>query len=178
VSTLEQWRFEADGGDWADVVRRARRSRAPRWTLEAAAAVLVLATPAVADVVTHALNKEGHGQQLLATLSGPDGTAGTFTMSPRSVMIPVSRNGKARVFAHGPRVSVTWKLELEQGGNVSSLRLFGRRGQKRTLCAPCTTNSGRATLPLRGAVFLFGPHAGVRAVVDGTPLSGRLKFQR
>ncbi len=173
MNTLEQWRFEADGGDWADVLRRAGGARASRWALAAAVAVLVLAAPAVADVVTHAIGK-GHGQQLVATLRGPDGEAGTFTLSPRSVMIPVSRKGHARVFAHGPRVSVTWKIELERNGNVASLRLFGRRGQKSTLCAPCTAGSGRATLPLRGAVFLFG-RASVRAVVDETTLSGRLE---
>jgi len=90
----------------------------------------------------------------------------------------VSRNGRARVFAHGPRVSVTWKLDLNAGGTATSLRLIGRRGLKRTLCAPCATASGKATLPLRGAVFLFGPHAGVRVVADGTTLSGRLKLER
>jgi hypothetical protein len=175
VSALEHWRFDADGGDWADVLQRAGRARTPRWAVAAAAAVLVLAAPAVADVVVHARH-DGHGQQLLATLRGPDGQAGTFTMSPRSVMIPVSRKGKARVFARGPRVSVTWKLDLIRDGSVSSLRLLGRR-QKATLCAPCTASTGRATLPLRGAVFLFGPRASVRAVVDGTTFSGRLKLR-
>jgi hypothetical protein len=177
VNTLDQWRFDPDSGDWTDVLRRAARPRVPRWTLAAAAAVLVLAAPAVADVVTH-VRADGHGQQLVATLRGPDGEAGTFTMSPRTIFVPTSRNGRARVFAHGPRVSVTWKLDLNAGGNAASLRLTGRRGLKRTLCAPCTTSTGKATLPLRGAVFLFGPHAGVRAVVDGTTLSGRLKLER
>ncbi|HEY3190512.1 MAG TPA: hypothetical protein VGJ70_23675 [Solirubrobacteraceae bacterium] len=177
MSTFEHWRFEADGGDWADVLRRAGRARVPRWVLAAAAAALVLAAAPAVAVVTHAIGN-GHGPRLIATLHGPEGEAGTFTLSPRHVLIPTSRKGGARVFAHGPRVSVTWKLELERGGSVTSLRLVGRRGQKTTLCAPCAASSGRATLPLRGAVFLFGPRAGVRAVVDGTMLSGRLAMRR
>ena len=177
MSTLQHWRFEADGGDWADVLRRAGRARVPRWALAAAVAVLVVAAPAVADVVTHAIGK-GHGPRMVATLRGPNGEAGTLTLSPRTMLIPVSRKGYARVFAHGPRVTVSWKLELEQDGNLTSLRLLGRRGQKATLCAPCTASSGRATLPLRGAVFLFGPRASVRAVVDGTTLTGRLLQRR
>jgi hypothetical protein len=92
--------------------------------------------------------------------------------------MPVSRKHGGRVFSHGPRVTVTWELDLQQGGDVTSLRLVGRRGQKTTLCGPCTRNTGRATLPLRGAIFVFQPRAAVRAVVDGTTLSGRLVFRR
>ena len=185
MSTLETWRFDPDGGDWADVLSRAERRRVPRWAIIAAAGLLAaLAGPAVA-VVTQAIGREGGGPRLTATLRGPAGTAGTLTVFVRHTFLVTSRGGPgARIFVpkrrgRDARVPLTWELGLRQPGEVTSLRLLDRRGGRiATLCAPCTAGTGRTTIPLWRAKFLFQPRASVAGVVDGSTLTGPLVLRR
>lgn len=79
MSTLEQWRFEQDGGDWDDVVRRARRRLPLGRAALAVAAALVVVGPALGLVTTL---RSGHARpRLTAELTGPGGATGT---SPHS----------------------------------------------------------------------------------------------
>ena len=183
MSTLEHWRFGADGGDWTDVLRRARRPRAPRWTVVAAAGLLLVAAPAVA-VVTHALGKD-RGPRLTATLRGPDGDAGTITVRVRHTFLATSHGRPgARIFVPtrrggGVRVPVTWELNLQRDADVASIRLVDRKGARiATLCAPCSARTGRSTITLAKAKFLFQPRATVDVVAGGTTLTGALRLRR
>jgi hypothetical protein len=198
VSTLDQWRFEADGGDWPDVLRRAGWSdvlaraghRAPRRTILATAVVLAVAGPALA-LVTRTIGTDGKvgGPHLTATLHGRAGTSGTFAASVPRTWLTAPRPGLRLPWTftrtkHGlrftPSITLVWRLELRgTSGTVTSLRLSRNGGRIVTLCAPCTsTTAGRSHIRLRRAKFLFNGSATVSVDVDGQTLHGDLVLQR
>jgi hypothetical protein len=199
VSTLDSWRFEADGGDWADVLRRAgwsdvlsrSRRRAPRHGILAAAALLAVAAPALA-LVTRTIGTEGKvaGPRLTANLHGTAGASGTFAASVPRTWLTAPRPGlrlprtfvrTKRGLRFTPTVTLVWRLDLRGvTGSVTSLRLNRGDGSRIvTLCEPCTSaTTGRAHIRLKRATFLFNGSATVRVDVGGKTLSGTLALKR
>jgi hypothetical protein len=199
VSALDQWWFEADGGDWPDVLQRAgwndvvsrARRRAPRHAILAAAALLAVAGPALALVTrTIGADGKGRGPQLIATLHGGDGVTGTFAASVPRTWLTAPRPGLRLPWTfvrtkHGlrftPTLTLRWRLDLLGTTQaVTSLRLHRGNGSRiLTLCEPCTpSTAGRAHIRLKRATFLFNGLATVRADVDGKTLSGHLVLKR
>jgi hypothetical protein len=193
VSTLEHWRFEADGGDWADVLGRAgvrapRRARR-RAALVAALAVALAAPAALAIVaVTHTLGSgaAGGGPRLEAGLRGDNGAAGTFVATAPRVWLRPKGPGlripwrliptNHRVLRTGT-VTFVWELEL-RGSNepVSSVRIRRANGTVvTTLCAPCNAQTtGKSKIALRRAAGLFSEQPSVEVVAGAQTLRGPL----
>jgi hypothetical protein len=201
MNALDQWLFEADGGDWADVLRRAgwkdvlarTGRRAPRRTVLAAALLLAVAAPALAIVaVTRTLGADSKvpGPRLTAALQGPDGSSGTFTASAPRTWLTAPRPGLRLPWTfvrtkhglrRGPSLKLVWKLELRgTSGAVTSVRLERANGTRiATLCAPCrSATAGRTLIPLRRAGFLFNGSASVTVGEGGETLRGDLVLQR
>ena len=198
MSTLDQWRFEADGGDWPDVLQRAgwsdvlsRSRRRARHAILAAAALLAVAGPALA-LVTRTIGTDGkaRGPRLTATLHGAGGASGTFAASVPRTWLTAPRPGMRlpwtfvrtkRGLRFTPTLTLVWRLDLRGAtGNVTSLQLNRGNGSRIvTLCERCTSaTSGRAHIRLKRAAFLFNGSATVSVDVDGERLNGTLALRR
>ena len=168
MSTLEQWRFEADGGDWDDVLRRARRRfPLPGRAVVAAAAVLVLAGPALGLVGTLG---GGHDRpRLTAELTGPGGATGTFTAFSPGFWI--AKHGGRRVpFTHTRPLLIGWSVRVR--GTVTAVRIGTR-----TLCAPCARPTGVLRLKPLAALNLLTGKPVVTVTAGGKKLRGTLAFR-
>ncbi len=166
MSTLEQWRFEADGGDWDDVVRRARRRLPLGRAALAVAAALVVAGPALGLVTTL---RSGHPRPLLtAELSSPGGAHGTFTAFSPGFWI--ARHGGRRLpFTHTRPLLVGWSVRVP--GTVTTVRIGTRM-----LCAPCAKPRGVLRLKPAAALELLTGRPVVTVTAGGTTLRGTLRF--
>jgi hypothetical protein len=164
MSTLEQWRFEPDGGDWDDVLRRARRRLPFGRAALAVAAALVVAGPALGLVGSLG---SGHSHpRLTAALSGPGGATGTFTALAPGFW--VAKHGGRRVpFMHTRPLLIGWNVRAP--GTVTSVRLGAT-----TLCDPCTKPRGVLLMKPRPALRLLTGKPVVTVTAGGTTLRGTL----
>lgn len=162
MSTLEQWRFEPDGGDWDDVLRRARRRLPLGRVALAVAAALVLTGPALGLIAT----RGGHGTpRMTAELIGPHGATGAFTaLSPG---FWIAKHGGRRIpFAHPRPLLIGWKVSAP--GTVTAVRIGAL-----TVCAPCDKPHGVVRVQPRATRLLLSRPM-VEVVAGGTTLRGRL----
>jgi hypothetical protein len=169
VSTLEQWRFEPDGGDWDDVLRRARRRvPLPGRALVAAAAVLVLAGPALGLVTS--LGGGHERPRLTAELTGPGGATGTFTAFSPGFWI--ARHGGRRLpFTLRRPLLVGWSVRVP--GTVTAVRI-----RTTTLCDPCARPGGVLRMTPTAALHLLTGGPVVTVTAGGTTLRGKLMLSR
>ncbi len=162
MSTLEQWRFDPDGGDWDDVLRRARRRLPVGRAALAVAVSLVIAGPALGLIAT----RGGQGApRIAAELTGPDGATGTFTaLSPG---FWIAKHGGRRIpFAHPRPLLFGWKVSAP--GTVTAVRIGAL-----TLCAPCAKPHGVMRLQPRSTRMLLSRPT-VEVVAGGIILRGKL----
>jgi hypothetical protein len=170
VSTLEQWRFEPDGGDWEDVVRRARRRLPLGRAALAVAAALVVAGPALGLVTTL---RSGHARpRLTAELSGRGGVHGTFTAFSPGFWI--ARHGGRRLpftpTGHERPLLIGWSVRTD--GTVTAVRI-----RTTTLCDPCQKPGGVLRLEARAAVKLLSDAPVVTVTAGDKKLRGYLRFR-
>ena len=179
----------ADGGDWADVLRRAEvvgvgrsspRIRAAAVAVAAmVAAVALLTTPALglSDRLRALVGADAADEIALyrARLSSPDGArTGTFTVQLASLGVHRPGSGRLRLFK-GP---LRWTLVLrglQAPPTAAHLHLGDRRY---ILCAPCSPSRANGTLTRAAADLLHSE----RAIVDvhtgrgaGAALRGRVE---
>ncbi len=166
MSTLEQWRFEPDGGDWDDVVRRARRRLPLGRAALAVAAALVVVGPALGLVTTL---RSGHDRpRLTAELTGPGGATGTFTAFSPGFWI-AKHGGRRLPFAQRRPLLIGWHVRAP--GSVTAVRIGTR-----TLCAPCAKPTGVLRLKPSTALDLLTGRPVVTVTAGGTTLQGTLRF--
>lgn len=170
MSTLEQWQFERDCGDWDDVLRRARRRLPLGRAALAVAAALVVAGPALGLVTTL---RSGHDRpRLTAKLSGPGGAHGTFAaLSPGFWLakhggrrLPFTPTGRKRPLLIG------WSVRTDD--TVTAVRI-----RTTTFCDPCQKPSGVLRLEARAAVKLLSGTPIVTVTAGGKTLRGQLRFR-
>ena len=166
MSTLEQWRFEPDGGDWDDVVRRARRGLPLGRAALAVAAALVVVGPALGLVTTL---RSGHDRpRLTAELTGPGGATGTFTAFSPGFWV-AKHGGRRLPFTHTRPLLVGWHVRVS--GTVTAVRIGTR-----TLCAPCAKPTGVLRMKPSAALDLLTGRPVVTVNAGGTTLHGTLRF--
>ena len=173
MSTLEHWRFEPDGGDWDDVLRRARRRfPLPGRALVAVAAVLVLAGPALGLVGTLGGEKH-HTPQLRADLTGPGGVSGTVTAFSPGFWI--AKHGGRRIgFTHAGKTRPLFvAFTVHVPGKLTSVRIGSL-----TLCRPCVRTRYFMVFPKpRTAVKLLSGSPVVTVTAGGKTLRGPLRWR-
>jgi hypothetical protein len=190
TDSLERWRFAPDGGDWEDVLRRARRSRPPLGrVLLVVAAALLLAVPAFALVGSTPRATLPPGPRLSAQLSKD---VRVEMSAPRTLLVrraggvvaPVTfgrlrgeRRPRTR-FLGAWRTTFVWRLV--GGSDASALELRGRRGTVlKRMCAPCAADASGSFRVGRGtATAVFNRQTSLALVLDDRTLTAPLVPER
>jgi hypothetical protein len=170
VSTLDRWRFEADGGDWDDVLRRTRRRLPVARAAVAVGVALAVAGPALGLVAKTTLTGKGTRPGLRAELTGPGGVHGTVTAF--SPFLRVVQHGGRRIplIVKARKRPVMVIVTVRAPGTITSARIGTT-----TVCRPCTRKQYLLIAKARNAVRLLFSSPTVTVTAGGRTLTGTLR---